>query len=230
MKTIFITGTDTDAGKTVASALILKELNKMHHSTIALKPISAGCEMTVNGLRNQDALTLQDAANIELDYELVNPIAFEPPIAPHIAASKVGVSIDLNDLQTCLDNAKKHQASCILIEGAGGWRLPLNNKGLFFSDFAIHNQMQVVLVVGMKLGCLNHAVLTHQAILRDGLTCVGWVANQLSDDMLEYEENKHSLSQLLSSPLLAEIPFQANDVTEGITQIDTTAAFLKVFS
>ncbi|MDT0594638.1 dethiobiotin synthase [Glaciecola petra] len=226
MKTFFMTGTDTDAGKTVASSLILKELNNLYHSTLALKPISAGCEMTSAGLRNEDALTLQEAANIEIDYELVNPIAFEPPIAPHIAASNLGRSIELSDLQDSLEEAKKHQASCILIEGAGGWRLPLNNNGLFLSDFVIQNQIPVVLVVGMKLGCLNHAILTHQAILRDGLTCVGWVANQLSDDMLEYDQNKQSLIQILSSPLLAEIPFQPKD----INQINLTEAFLKVFT
>lgn len=226
MKIFFITGTDTDAGKTVATSLMLKELHNLHHSTLALKPISAGCEITPKGLRNQDALTLQRAANIEIDYELINPIAFEPPIAPHIAASNVNKSIELSDLQDSLDEAKKHQASCILIEGAGGWRLPLNNNGSFFSDFVIQNQMPVVLVVGMKLGCLNHAILTHQAILRDGLKCVGWVANQLSDDMLEYDENKQSLSQLLASPLLAEIPFQPS----GVSQINLTNAFLEVFT
>lgn len=226
MKTFFITGTDTDAGKTVASKLMLKELNNLHHSTLALKPISAGCEMTPEGLRNQDALILQGAANIEIEYELVNPIAYEPPIAPHIAASNINKRIELSDLQDSLDAAKKHQASCILIEGAGGWRLPLNNDGMFFSDFVIQNQMPVVLVVGMKLGCLNHAILTHQAILRDGLNCVGWVANQLSNNMLEYDENKRSLSQLLPSPLLAEIPFQPNN----ISQINLTEAFLEIFT
>lgn len=231
MRTYFITGTDTDVGKTFVSALLLAELNKLAGHTLGIKPISAGCEVTSKGLRNEDALILQRASAIKADYDTINPICFEEAIAPHIAAAKHDKSIELGDLQKCLEKARMLNPRWLLIEGAGGWRLPLNNNGQFYSDFALQNQMKVILVVGMKLGCLNHAVLTKQAIKNDGLQCVGWIANQLSEDMPYYDENIESLSQLLHCPLLATVPFQPNakDALPNQLLIDTSDAFLQVF-
>lgn len=225
MNTFFITGTDTDVGKTVTTKLLLEALNKIDQRTLAIKPISAGCEISLNGLRNQDALILQAASGIKAQYDVINPIVFEAAIAPHIAAQRQSVEIKLDDLQSCLDLAQQLKPRWLLLEGAGGWRLPLNNKGLYYSDFASQNQMKVILVVGMKLGCLNHAVLTYQSILSDGLGCVGWIANQVDNNMPFYAENVASLTALINCPMLAEIPFQ----TSPISIIKPAPAFSQVF-
>ncbi len=226
MHTYFVTGTDTDVGKTECAVLLLNELNKISDHTLGIKPISAGCENTEFGLRNSDALKLQKASSIDVDYDIINPIAYKEAIAPHIAATIHNDKIDLNRLQDCLDKAKETQPDRLLVEGAGGWRLPLDNRGNFLSDFALQNQMRVILVVGMRLGCLNHAVLTHQAIVADGLNCIGWVANQLSSDMPFYQENLDCLHSLLDCPLLAEVPFQPT----GVNKIHLTDRFSEVFA
>lgn len=226
MHTYFVTGTDTDVGKTECAVLLLNELNTLSNKTLGIKPISAGCEKTEFGLRNNDALKLQKASSMQVDYDIVNPIAYQEAIAPHIAAAKYNNKIDLNSLQDCLDRAKQLQPDRLLVEGAGGWRLPLDNRGNFMSDFALQNQMKVILVVGMKLGCLNHAVLTHQAIVADGLNCIGWIANQLSSDMPFYRENLACLDSLLDCPRVADVPFQPN----GVKDILLTDSFLEVFA
>lgn len=226
MNTFFITGTDTDVGKTVATKLLLQTVNKFEKSTLGIKPISAGCENTQGGLRNEDALILQSASGIQTDYQTINPIAFVEPIAPHIAANNHGAQINLHDLQNHLDQVRELKPSNLFIEGAGGWRLPLDNKGHYYSDYALQNQMKVILVVGMKLGCLNHAILTHQSILHDGLECVGWVANQLSSDMPFYKENIETLQNHLSCPMLAEVPYQQ----APFEQIEVSKSFSEVFA
>lgn len=225
MRTYFITGTDTDVGKTVASVLLLNELNKLNDQSLGIKPISAGCEITTQGLRNQDALDLQRASGIKAEYSIINPIAYPEFIAPHIAAQKKGDNISLEALQDCLEKARMLNPRWLLVEGAGGWRLPLNNNGSFFSDFALQNQMKVILVVGMKLGCLNHAVLTYQAIKADGLDCVGFIANQIDPNMSHYDENLASLHELLPCKMLGEIPYQETDNKH----IHINDNFLKVF-
>lgn len=229
MRTFFIAGTDTDVGKTVVTRLLLNELNKGSGYTLGIKPISAGCEQTSEGLRNQDALILQQASAIKAEYDIINPIAFAPPIAPHIAASLNNTSIELRDLQNSLERARMLNPRWLMVEGAGGWRLPINNKGQYLSDFVLQNQMKVVLVVGMKLGCLNHAILSYQAIVHDGLQCVGWIANCVVEDMPYYEENKQTLLEVLGCPLLAEVPYQKEAGENNINTIHTTAHFSEVF-
>lgn len=225
MQSYFVTGTDTDVGKTVATVLLLDALKSLNKSTLGIKPISAGCELTNAGLRNEDALKLQAASSIKADYQVINPIAYAPFIAPHIAASQENERINMSQLQDCLIKAKSLNPSYLLIEGAGGWRLPLNNDGLYFSNFAQQNHLDVILVVGMKLGCLNHAILSYEAIVADGLNCVAWVANQVESNMPHYEDNLASLHALLHCPLIGEIPFQR----EPINQINLSEHFLKVF-
>ncbi|GLR72142.1 dethiobiotin synthase [Agaribacter marinus] len=215
MRSIFITGTDTDVGKTFVSKLMLDALKKDYPRTLGFKPIAAGCEHSTNGLRNEDALTLQAASTIDTDYNVINPIAFEPPIAPHIAAATQQVDLSVSVLSRHYKNACSLAPDILLTEGAGGWRLPLSankhaEKREFLSDFVAHHKMQVVLVVGMRLGCLNHAVLTYEAIKKDGLTCVGWIANRCVASMLNYEDNKQTLTKLLDAPLLAEVPYASN--------------------
>lgn len=218
----FISGTDTDVGKTYVSDLLLRTLAQAGKSTLGFKPISAGCEQTPSGLRNEDALILQAAGSVRAEYDDINPIAFAPAIAPHIAAEQAGESIELSKLQTHYEKMQSYQADVLLIEGAGGWRLPLNRKGNYLSDFVLQNQLPVILVVGMRLGCLNHAMLTVQAIERDGLTCVGWIANQLSDDMPVYAENLATLRDIMPAPLIAEVPYHSagkdNDRAGGMRQ------------
>jgi dethiobiotin synthetase len=227
----FITGTDTDVGKTYVSDLLLHAILKAGKSTLGFKPISAGCEQTPDGLRNEDALVLKAASSINAQYEHVNPIAFAPPIAPHIAAEQVGQSIDLGALQTHYETIQRYQADVLLIEGAGGWRLPLNRKGTYLSDFVLQNQLPVILVVGMRLGCLNHAILTLQSIQRDGLQCVGWIANQLSDDMPVYEDNLATLREIMPAPLIAHVPYMPSiKKTDKASAMHQLEGFAEVFA
>ncbi len=211
MQSVFITGTDTDAGKTYISVLLLEALNRSGFKTSGFKPIAAGCEQTVHGLRNEDALQLQNAASHKLPYNMVNPIAFAAPIAPHIAALKLGVRIDMQLVSNTLTALQKEDIDFLLVEGAGGWRLPTflpslpPQKPEFLSEFAAHAKLPVILVVGMKLGCLNHAVLTAEQIKRDNCELIGWVANQVDPDMECYYENLASLHALIDAPFLAEV-------------------------
>lgn len=227
MKKLFITGTDTDVGKTFVSKLLLDEFNRLGSSTLGFKPISAGCEQSADGLRNEDALILQAASSVSPLYQHVNPIAFLPPIAPHIAAIEANVEISLIDLQRHYEKAQEYQSDYLLVEGAGGWRLPLNDKGQYLSDFVIQNQMPVVLVVGMRLGCLNHALLTLQAIEHDQLECVGWIANQLSPNMPYYAQNLHTLQSLIATPMLAEVPYATD---HQAAELKKTSAFSELFN
>lgn len=228
MQSVFITGTDTDAGKTYVSVLLLDALNRAGFKTSGFKPIAAGCEQTLHGLRNDDALQLQNAASQKLPYNMVNPIAFAAPIAPHIAASKLGVTIDMQLVSNTLAALQKEDIDFLLVEGAGGWRLPTflpslppfslsdenthQNKSLkqpqkaeFLSEFVAQAKLPVILVVGMKLGCLNHAALTAEQIKRDNCELIGWIANQVDPDMECYSENLASLHTLIDAPLLAEV-------------------------
>lgn len=211
--TYFVAGTDTDVGKTLVSTGLLTAANRKNLRTIGLKPISAGCEQTPEGLRNDDALQLQLVASEEMSYDQVNPIAFEPPVAPHLAAAKEGRQLNADRLTAYCRGALMKPADFVIVEGAGGWRVPLNNRE---SLSAVAKQLRtpVILVVGMKLGCLNHALLTVESIVRDGLPLAGWVANQIDPDMNYYQENIDSLKSMLRAPLLAEIPYLENPSAE----------------
>lgn len=203
MKKIFITATDTDAGKThVAQALIIA-LTKKGYKVAAYKPVSAGCSVIGGELVNEDAQLLNQRANCDQSLQQVNPIAYEEPIAPHIAANKLNKEINLSDVNNSFEDLLKFGADVIVTEGAGGWRLPLGN-GKYLSDFAKDTEQSVVMVVNMKLGCLNHAILTYETIINDGLNCIGWVANCL-EEMNYLEENIAELKGLIASPLLATI-------------------------
>ncbi|PKF63854.1 dethiobiotin synthase [Psychromonas sp. psych-6C06] len=204
-QTFFITGTDTDVGKTVCCAALLQAANQQGLKTLAYKPIAAGCEKTSAGLRNDDALTLQQYSNIEADYDLINPIAFEQPIAPHIAAELENRSISIDNITLGLEKLQSYHPDVLFVEGAGGWSLPLNNKQLL-SDWVEAQQLSVIIVVGMKLGCLNHALLTYQTIKSAGLKVAGWIANQTQTEMPYYAQNLALLNAKIDAPLLAEIP------------------------
>jgi len=172
----FITGTDTDVGKTWMSLGIVEALKQQGKKDGVMKPISAGCEVTSNGLRNEDALLLQQHSNVELDYDTINPYAFEPAIEPHIAAADQSVRVDIETLYQNLQTIEQ-QSDCVVVEGAGGWLVPLNDFQTM-ADLAKRFEMPVILVVGMPVGCINHALLSGEAIRSTGLPWVGRGANQ----------------------------------------------------
>jgi len=215
----FVTGTDTGVGKTLISAALLHAANAKGLSTAALKPIAAGCELTPEGLRNDDALMLQAAMNTPLAYEQINPIALAPAIAPHIAAENSQRRFSADRLVGFCRGVLMSRADFVIVEGAGGWRVPLNHRETL-ADLPKALSLPVILVVGMRLGCLNHALLTAEAIRRDGLPIAGWVANQIDPNMPEYEQNIATLERMLPTPCIGDIPFlnnpQATDIQKDL--------------
>ncbi|MCL6414936.1 dethiobiotin synthase [Aestuariirhabdus sp. Z084] len=204
-KRYFVAGTDTDVGKTLVTCALLNSAKEAGLKTLALKPVAAGCEATEHGLRNDDALQLQAHMTLNLAYDQVNPVALTAPIAPHIAAAQEGRRLTADRLVGFCRGAMMQPADLTLVEGAGGWRVPLNERE-YLSRVPVELGLPVILVVGMKLGCLSHALLTAEAIQRDGLALVGWVANQVDVNMAAYQENLDSLRQRLPAPCLGTIP------------------------
>lgn len=213
-KPFFITGTDTDAGKTVIAVGMLKKLAQMGKTTCALKPVAAGCESHEGVLQNDDALQIQAAATTLLPYSQVNPIALERACAPHIAAQHESRRLQLSRIEGICNGVLMQRADVCIVEGAGGWRVPLNDRESL-SQLAVALKSPVILVVGMRLGCLNHALLTAEAILRDGVPLVGWVANTLAEPMPYLEENIESLKQRLPAPCLGVVPTLAEEQCAG---------------
>ena len=206
---IFITGTDTDAGKTVVATQLLQALATAGYSTAALKPLAAGADNIASVLRNSDAVQLQAAATEVHSYERVNPYLFSEAIAPHIAASNEKREIHFDECVTRCLPVLESDADFVVVEGAGGWLVPINNQ-YTMADLAKALDLQVVLVVGMKLGCINHALLTAAAVEQAGLPLLGWVANHVHEDMCEATANVAALTARLSCPLLAELPYSAS--------------------
>jgi len=201
-KTWFVTGTDTDVGKTAVACALLAAANARGLRTAAIKPVAAGCD--ANG-HNEDALLLQEAMSESLAYEQINPVALEPAIAPHIAAEQAGRNLKASRLAGFCRGVMMGPADFTLIEGAGGWRVPLGPRETF-AQLAIELQVEVILVVAMRLGCINHALLSAEAIRRDGLRLAGWVANSPGQSMSCYRENLDTLQRMIPAPLLGELP------------------------
>ncbi len=206
MKKLFITGTDTGVGKTLVAAGLLHALAQQGKRVLGVKPLASGAEMTPQGARNDDALLLQSAMNVEVPYETVNPLLYEQPMAPHLAAQSLGQTLSVEALMASMQPALAIETDYTVVEGVGGWLVPLNPRETV-ADFAKTLGFDVILVVGMRLGCLNHALLTHQAMVAAGLHCAGWVANIIDNNMLALEENLADLQGLLPVPLLARVPF-----------------------
>ncbi|MBY0417283.1 MAG: dethiobiotin synthase [Pararheinheimera sp.] len=205
MQTLFITGTDTDAGKTYVAVALLQGLKTLGYRTVAQKPVAAG--VNDSGF-NTDALQLQQHATEHLSYEQVNPYGLTDAVAPHLAAAKVGLCIDPAVLSAHLQQLRCTNADIALVEGAGGWLLPLDDNSTM-ADWVTEQQLPVLLVVGMKLGCLNHALLTVSEIERSGLKLLGWVANCIDPDMAYQQENISYLQQKLKVPCLGVLPYQS---------------------
>ena len=202
----FITGTDTGVGKTVVTLGLMQALQACGCRVAAMKPVASGCQSTPAGLRNDDALRLQQQASMELDYALVNPYAFAPAIAPHIAAGQAGTDIRVDEI---IRKYKEMEidSDCVLVEGAGGWQVPLNADETL-ADLAHALGLEVILVVAIRLGCLNHALLTAESITSRGCVLAGWVANQMLPDATIASANIHALEQRIGCPRLGTIPWQ----------------------
>lgn len=210
----FITGTDTGCGKSEVTLALMHLLQVQGHRVLGMKPVASGAEPTADGLCNEDALRIQQQGSAEVPYELINPYAFEPPIAPHIAAQQAGETIRFRQLR---DNYQtlSDQADLVLVEGVGGWKVPLGADG-DVSDLAAFLELPVILVVGMKLGCINHALLTAEAIVAKGAALAGWVANQVDARMLVTEANLETLTESIDAPCLGFVPFHEEVSPRGV--------------
>lgn len=218
MNTYFITGTDTDAGKTVASCAVIQWLVKQQQQVAAMKPVASGCHWNAGRLVNDDALHLMCQSNVSVAYEQVNPYAFEAAIAPHIAAAEQGEVIDEERLVGAIERFNTEAIDSLVIEGAGGWMLPLA-PNLLMPQVVRRVRANVILVVGLKLGCLNHALLTLRAIEQEGCECIGWIAVQTEPETMPYQaQNLASLRQLLGTQELAHIPYVLDWMTEDLTR------------
>ncbi len=202
----FVTGTDTGIGKTYYSHHLLTRQRALGRQVAAMKPIASGCLVTPQGLRNEDALQLIAACDRPLVYDLVNPYAFEPAIAPHLAAGEAGVRIDFDVIEQRFERLRA-DSDFVLVEGVGGWLVPLADH-LDVADMARRLDLPVIMVVGIRLGCINHALLTAQAIRVSGVTLLGWVANCVDPAMERRRENIVTLQRLLPEPLLEELDWQ----------------------
>ncbi len=204
MTGLFVTGTDTGVGKTLVAAALLHALAARGLRVVGMKPVAAGCEQRDGETVNEDVLALAAASNVQAPRDWINPYRFAEPIAPHLAAASAGVSMDLDHLVRCYDALAAH-ADRVVVEGAGGFLVPLD-EGRTLADLAVRLGLPVVLVVGMRLGCLNHALLTREAIRARGLTLAGWVANSLAVPMPRFDDNLAYLERALAAPLLGVIP------------------------
>lgn len=201
----FIAGTDTDVGKTTVAAALLHAARLAGLSTAAAKPVASGCTAGAEGLRNADALALLAECSLPLSYVEVNPLAFAPAIAPHLAAREACVRLDLDALLGPVQRILAKGADFTLVEGAGGWRVPLAGQASL-SDLPVALALPVILVVGVRLGCISHALLTAEAIARDGLSLAGWVANIIDPLTERLDDNLATLAERLPAPCLGRVP------------------------
>jgi len=197
----FLTGTDTEIGKTFVTCALLHRAAQLGLQAAGLKPVAAGTDAA--GL-NDDVENIRAASNLVLPPEIVNPYCFKAAVAPHIAAAEEGIDIDFGRIRSCCTTAKA-QADLVIVEGVGGFRVPLGSHG-DSADLAVALGLPVILVVGMRLGCINHALLTAEAIAARGLSIAGWVANRIDPAMARFDENLATLQALLESPLLGVVP------------------------
>jgi dethiobiotin synthetase len=201
----FVTGTDTGVGKTLVSAALMRALGRQRIAVAGMKPVASGCAAAPGGLRNDDALLLQAEASRPWPYQTVNPYAFEPAIAPELAAREAGIEVKLDTIETAFESLQGG-SDVVIVEGAGGFLVPLG-AGLSFADLPSALGLEVILVVGLRLGCVNHALLTAEAVRRRGLALAGWVGNLIDPDFERLEANLDSLGQRLDAPRLGVIGY-----------------------
>jgi dethiobiotin synthetase len=222
----FVTGTDTGVGKTLITAALLLNARAFGRQAVGLKPVSAGCSLVDGRWVNDDALLLQEHSSVRLDYAQVNPAAFEPAMAPHIAARRAGIDLRAAPLVEAVSRVAEQNHDTVLVEGAGGWFVPLNDTETM-ADVAAGLGYPVILVVAMRLGCLNHALLAVHAIEAAGLSLAGWVANTTGPAMDALDENLQALEQRLPALRLGTVPYLGASVTPGQvnTWLDGTTLF-----
>ncbi len=214
----FVTGTDTGVGKTLISAALLHTLSRHHRRVVGMKPVAAGLVEHLGDMVSEDVLALRAASTVQVPAELDNPVALPDAIAPHLAAARAGRTVNVAELLAA-HRALQERADVVVVEGAGGWRVPLNDRETL-ADLARAIGQPVVLVVGMRLGCLNHALLTAEAIRADGLTLAGWVANAIDPDMPCLEENIDTLRHWLRAPLLGCVPWNTTATNASDIALD----------
>lgn len=215
MKRIFITGTDTDVGKTIASCAILRYLVSHGKSCVGLKPIAAGAKMVNGLLYNKDAMELRKASSVKLNYPQVNPVCFADPLSPHLAAEKAHAPISVQNVLHACKPTLNLDVDHVVIEGAGGWLVPVNDQHTM-ADIAAEMSDGIIMVVSMRLGCLNHSLLTYQSIKAMGLPFLGWIANCQQEDDFGLQDNIRTLGKMMRAPLLGVIP--------KLSKVDATLA------
>jgi len=204
-KGYFVTGTDTGVGKTLVACALLRAFAARGLRAVGMKPVAAGAEASAEGWKHEDVERLIAAGSVAAARALVNPYCFAPAIAPHIAAREAGVTIDLGRIEESF-RALAARADVVIVEGAGGFRVPLG-PAADTAELAARLALPVVLVVGMRLGCLNHALLTAEAIAARRLKLAGWIANHIEPRMAAAEENVRALEERIAAPLIARIAF-----------------------
>jgi len=222
MPAVFITGTDTDSGKTLVTLGLMHALQQKGLRVNGMKPVAAGVSEIDSEAVNEDAQLIRLQSSRQLPYELVNPHLFEPAIAPHIAAQQVDRTIDFKPVKAAFYEIEK-QSELVVVEGAGGWLVPLNEQQ-DVADIAVHMNLPVILVVGLKLGCINHARLSMQAIQARGCRVMGWVGSQIDPEMMNVDENIKTLKQYLPVQCLGVVPWLEERDTETVAgYIDSEA-------
>ena len=205
MAGIFITGTDTEIGKTQVACALLQSLQQQNISAVGMKPVASGAHLVNDQLQNEDALQLMAASSVQLPYELVNQYVFPTPASPHIAAKLDDQKINLDNIVLNFKEIEA-RADFVIVEGVGGWLAPLNETQNV-ADMAQSLQLPVVLVVGMRLGCLNHALLTAKHVQQSGLQLAGWIANCFDKNFSYLEDNIDTLTRCIDAPLIARLGF-----------------------
>ena len=200
---IFVTGTDTDVGKTYISEALIKHFCRQGFQTVGMKPIAAGAEIENGRLLNADVKAIVSASNVDAPIDQINPYVFAPAIAPHIAAQQAGIEIEIEPIMSAF-KVLQQQADVIVVEGAGGFLVPINET-LTMGDLAKALDVGVVLVVGVRLGCISHALLTVQSIEAKGLHLIGWVANRIEPNRPALEENIATLKAMIKAPCVADV-------------------------
>ncbi|MFM1911418.1 MAG: dethiobiotin synthetase [Pseudomonadota bacterium] len=199
----FITGTDTDVGKTYIATALVQHFCEQGLQAVGMKPVAAGAELVNGRLLNSDVIELIKASNVDADLALINPYVFAPAIAPHIAAEQAGIRVSLDNIQQSFD-VLQTKADVVVVEGAGGFCVPVNRQETM-ADLAVKLNLPIVLVVGVRLGCINHALMTAGSIRAAGLNLVGWVANRIDPNMPAIEENIATLKAMLKAPFIADV-------------------------
>jgi len=218
MKSVFITGTDTGVGKTWIACSLMRAFSGQGVKVVGMKPLASGARLQDGRLRNEDALQLHTLSNIDVPYDWINPYCFEPAIAPHIAAQQSGMTISLDAIQHAYQRLRD-LADVVIVEGVGGWAVPINASQTM-ADVAKMMNLPVLMVVGMRLGCLNHAILTAQSIQSSLLSLVAWVANSPDPDMPVLQENIDTLKNFVPAPLASVVEHDITQRNSSALQID----------